>query len=463
MRALHERTLQSVRSVTSAFAAGCLQCIRGVQVQDRTRAWLSMRETLNLQTAVRGICSSARWNQCAGTNPPEVADKAAGDDKATPAGSQKEQVSGANEDKPSKPDPYKFESLSHRDPFPNWKSSVEKWTKRESGVRWWDRHMSQGAQNVEAITAASVLVEIRDARIPRTSVHPLFEKWRMERGMDHVVVYTHSDLLQKHELAQLKKWSAEYVAPPENTFFKDVSEYKNQKRKNFHDLIDQIGFLMLHGASRFKGAGMTKAIVCGIPNVGKSSLIYILTKDLTKEVKKKKLYHAPKIENVAGKTRVLKQHWLNVDPNLMMVDTPGMFLPPLTLERNPEAYYKLAITWKLNSGSLNNHRDVLQYLLYRLNRARLFDYVKFYKMTEPTDDVNLFIKSAHPRTPTPKAALQPILGHFLFGSLGKLCLDDIESPLPKMLLNDCHYVMNRLRGDPWTEKVSYINVFNPFS
>ncbi|KAA8499229.1 Mitochondrial ribosome-associated GTPase 1 [Porphyridium purpureum] len=330
------------------------------------------------------------------------------------------------------------------DLFPEWRSSVRTWQKATRGVRWWDGYMTKGVRNVQEITAARVLIEIRDARIPRCSIHPLFEKWRVEMNLEHVMVYTHADLVPADQLRQLKRWTIENITPAENIFFKDLSDYKDQRAKTHNDFRQRVYDLLMKYGADIDFMSVKKAIVCGIPNVGKSSLIYILSKDQIKKLKKKGMYHAPKVKNVAGETKNIKSHWLNERPAMMLVDTPGMFLPTVELDRHPETYYKLAITGKINHADLKDQLEVMEYLLYRLNRARLFNYVTLFKMSAPTDDVNQFIKAT--KQPTVRAATPILLRHFLRGDLGKLCLDDIESPLPAFDAEAANYALYEQRS-----------------
>ena len=57
----------------------------------------------------------------------------------------------------------------------------------------------------------------------------------------------------------------------------------------------------------------TKLLVCGVPNAGKSSFIYPLTKHRTLQVKKKKgSFHLPSINIIPGWTMVTKSHAFDI-------------------------------------------------------------------------------------------------------------------------------------------------------
>ena len=83
-------------------------------------------------------------------------------------------------------------------------------------------------------------------------------------------------------------------------------------------------------------------LVTGLPNVGKSSLIVALTRELTIERRKKGAYHLPRIEDAAGVTLGSKQHCFHEKPNMFVIDTPGL-LPPEDSFKDRELYWKLQV------------------------------------------------------------------------------------------------------------------------
>ena len=50
------------------------------------------------------------------------------------------------------------------------------------------------------------MVEVRDARLPITSRHPLFNNWVREAAGTTIVVYTHADLLSCAEIAAVSSF-----------------------------------------------------------------------------------------------------------------------------------------------------------------------------------------------------------------------------------------------------------------
>jgi ribosome biogenesis GTPase A len=77
--------------------------------------------------------------------------------------------------------------------------------------------------------------------------------------------------------------------------------------------------------------GTTRAMVVGIPNTGKSSIINGLLRRT-----------AAKAEDKAGVTRSLQ--WFRVRPKLEVMDSPGILVPKIA---TPEAQWQLALTGAL--------------------------------------------------------------------------------------------------------------------
>ncbi|KAA8499227.1 Mitochondrial GTPase 1 [Porphyridium purpureum] len=343
------------------------------------------------------------------------------------------QGNGKNTEQTRAPDSLKSseDAPSSQAKFIDWKSAVNGWTKdppripRMRGPHYSPLSPFETVRVVEELKSVKVLIEVRDARIPRCSAHPLFERWVQRMKLERVVVYTHADLLSDRDLGQLRTWTKDHVTRSTNVFFKNLSKVKSQTVRMHRDISQRVTSLLMESCELKPDViGYARALVCGIPNVGKSSLIYILVKEVIKKQRKKGLYHAPKVENVAGKTVSVRDYVLNAKPLLKLVDTPGLVFP--RSDPDPEIYYKLALTGKVNIRDFWDPRDVLEYLLYRLNRARLFNYVSLFGLYEPTDDVDAFIEAA--KYARARAAIAPILYKFNQGVLGKLCLDDIESP-----------------------------------
>jgi ribosome biogenesis GTPase A len=160
----------------------------------------------------------------------------------------------------------------------------------------------------------------------------------------------------------------------------------------------------LFGASRL--VTKPQMLVCGIPNSGKSSLIYPLTRHRTVQEKKKGAYHLPKVSSKAGMTLGVKKHLLPpafgsfIKYNITMIDMPG-FRPKLQYA-DPSLVALL-----LSAGvtepfqgykTIAPHDTLVKNLLKATNRHAtmtdrnsLPDYVQLLNLTEPTESPETFM------------------------------------------------------------------------
>ena len=187
------------------------------------------------------------------------------------------------------------------------------------------RLISENLKNVDAV------IEILDARIPYSSQNP--EIRRLCAGKPSII------LLNKASLADpqiTKAFEAKYT--DENTICIEtdcVSGLGLQK------IAPSIRKLCQEKLERYESKGMTgrslKAMVVGIPNVGKSSLI-------NKIAGNKKA----KVENRPGVT--LNKQWVDTNIGIMLLDMPGVLWPKFEEQRVGE---NLAITGAIKDDILD--------------------------------------------------------------------------------------------------------------
>lgn len=173
-------------------------------------------------------------------------------------------------------------------------------------------------------------------------------------------------------------------------------------------------------------------LVCGIPNVGKSSIINLI-RNGTLRLSGKPM----KVGAKPGITRALQTKIrVSDDPLIFLLDTPGIMMPNI---RNVETGMKLASCATLKDeqvGIIN----IADYILYQLNRNSIFNYVETMCLEEPCDDImEMLINSAkaqkrflvvskrimgeHTEVPNIMAVAEQFVKAFRMSDLGKLILD----------------------------------------
>lgn len=177
-------------------------------------------------------------------------------------------------------------------------------------INWYPGHMAKARRMLEDnLKLIDVVVEIVDARAPLATVNPDFDG--LFRQKKRVVLLNKSDLASP-ELT--KQWIAYYKARGIDAMaFVSTS---GAKRKAAFQLIENAAADIV-AKMRQKGVLKTvRAMVVGIPNVGKSTFI----NRVAGETKAK----------VGDKPGVTKgKQWVKVSPYLELMDTPGLLWPKL--------------------------------------------------------------------------------------------------------------------------------------
>jgi len=186
---------------------------------------------------------------------------------------------------------------------------------QEAQIQWYPGHMAQAMRKLgERLRIVDVLIEVLDARLPRASSNPALD--RLAAHKPRVILLGREDLADPHAT---REWTAWYQRSGRTAIPVNGKDQTSVKR-----VAAALGALT--GES-----GTMRAMVVGIPNTGKSSIINGLLRRT-----------AAKTEDKAGVTRSLQ--WFRVQPKLEVMDTPGILVPKIA---SPEAQWQLALTGAL--------------------------------------------------------------------------------------------------------------------
>ena len=188
-------------------------------------------------------------------------------------------------------------------------------TERAPEIQWFPGHMVRAMRLLEErLKLVEVVIEVLDARLPLMSANPELD--RIVGARPRLVVLGREDLADPFATRRWLAWFAERGRPAVAVDAR-IQPSVNRARGELDRFV--------------AGRGPSRAIVIGIPNTGKSSLINAVAKRT-----------ATKTENKAGVTRQLR--WIRVSPNLELMDTPGILVPKIP---TPEAQWMLALTGAL--------------------------------------------------------------------------------------------------------------------
>lgn len=168
-------------------------------------------------------------------------------------------------------------------------------------IQWYPGHMAKANREIkEKLKLINVVVEVVDARIPVSSRNP--DMLDFTQNKEHIIVMNKSDLADPDASEAWSEWFKK------NTTAGKVILYDALDHRQKTNLVKVIQSLNV------KNKAQMKCLICGIPNVGKSTIINSL-------IGKKKT----RIGNKPGVTK--GQQWLSTPDNLMLLDTPGILWP----------------------------------------------------------------------------------------------------------------------------------------
>lgn len=197
-------------------------------------------------------------------------------------------------------------------------------------VQWFPGHMNKARREIEEVmTQVDLVIEVLDARIPDSSQNPMLTTLRGD-----VPVLR---LLNKKDLADRSRvdlWLEHWREADKITAY----PFSTQDKADLAKLSGWVQKLVPHRGSAEKPI---RAMIAGIPNVGKSSLMNAL---LGKRV--------AKVGNEPAVTKA--QQKLRVSDGFQILDTPGILWPKI---ENPDASYRLAVTGAVRDTAID-YEDV---------------------------------------------------------------------------------------------------------
>ena len=231
-------------------------------------------------------------------------------------------------------------------------------------IQWYPGHMAKAFREMdEKLKFVDLVIVLLDARVPKSSFNP--EVYRKFQNKKVLYVLTKKD---KADPVDTKKWCDYYTnngniavtvnakaSDASKIVMKAVNKIMEEKRKK--------------DASKGIRPKAVKAMVVGIPNVGKSTLINNLA--------------GKKIASVGDKPGVTKsQQWIKLNQDLELLDTPGVLWPKF---ENPEVGFNLALTGAIKDNILPLE-DVVSYGVDLLKKKYPNALMKRYNVEETEND-----------------------------------------------------------------------------
>lgn len=208
-------------------------------------------------------------------------------------------------------------------------------------IEWFPGHMNKARRQIaETIQGFDVIIEVLDARLPVSSANPLLEELR--RGKPCLKVLNKSDLADP---AVTKAWVRHF----EKQSGVRALPLEARKRLEVGPLPQLCRRLAPH---RGKPGKPLRAMVIGIPNVGKSTLINTLAGKAMARVGDR-----PAITTCPQQ--------IDLRNGILLSDTPGLLWPDMS---NQNGAYRLATSGAIGEGAMDYVQVALFAADYMLRR-----------------------------------------------------------------------------------------------
>lgn len=193
-------------------------------------------------------------------------------------------------------------------------------------INWFPGHMHKAILEIKKILpTVDVIIEVLDARIPYSSENPVIGKLRGQKPC--------IKLLSKSDLADpdiTQQW-IDFFEKEQGVKALAVTTQQPERIRALADLCKKLVPGKAHGV------GAIDALIMGIPNVGKSTIINTLAGKV--------------IAKTGNEPAITKgQQIINLHNGIMLVDTPGILWPKI---ENENSGYRLAVTGAIKNTAMS--------------------------------------------------------------------------------------------------------------
>lgn len=206
-------------------------------------------------------------------------------------------------------------------------------------INWYPGHMKKTRESIEkSLKMVDIVYELIDARIPYSSQNPLIDI--IVKDKPRIVILNKYDLANQSANQEWQKYFEE----------KEIKAIllNSIKGKGIDRLIDTSYEITAEKRKGFENRGVIsrpiRAMIIGIPNVGKSTLINSLSGR-----------KGAKTGNRPGVTRT--NQWIKIKGKLELLDTPGILWPKF---EDPKVGLNLAFTGAIKDEILDTETLALR-------------------------------------------------------------------------------------------------------
>lgn len=202
----------------------------------------------------------------------------------------------------------------------------------QNPIQWFPGHMTKAKRQMEEnLKKVDFVIEIRDARIPDSSKNPMLDE--LIQNKPRLILLSKKD---KADSAATKEWIQKLHSQGHQVLALDLI-----KDSYFKALVQAAQTTCQKIIDKQKRRGIRpralRAMVCGIPNVGKSTFINTMARR-----------KAAQTADRPGVTKSLQ--WIKLGQSLELLDTPGVLWPKF---EDPNTGMRLAILGSVRDEVVN--------------------------------------------------------------------------------------------------------------
>lgn len=210
-------------------------------------------------------------------------------------------------------------------------------------IQWYPGHMTKAKRMMEEnIKLIDIVIEVLDARIPMSSRNPDIDT--LGKNKSRLILLNKSDLADEKKNQLWKEWFQE------KGFF--VAEINSRTGAGIRQINQVVKLACKEKIERDRKRGIlnrpVRAMVAGIPNVGKSTFINSYAKKA-----------CTKTGNKPGVTK--GKQWIKLGKEIELLDTPGILWPKF---EDQTAGFRLALTGSINDDILNVEELAAEFLKF---------------------------------------------------------------------------------------------------
>jgi len=276
-------------------------------------------------------------------------------------------------------------------------------------IQWYPGHMTKARRAMqEDVKAVDLIIELVDARAPLATRNPDISA--LGKGKFRIVLLNKADLAEDPVSYD---WVRYFKAEGCDCFFMDGRSRQNLKRLMV--LIDRV---CAEKRERDKKRGIlnrpVRAMVAGIPNVGKSTLINTIAGKT-----------AAKTGNKPGVTR--GNQWIRLNKSVELLDTPGILWPKFEDPRTGEL---IAYLGSINDLLVDPAELATEFIRFLIAEGKAEGFLARFAVTEDMTPLKILEKIAVDRgclkegaEPDLEKAAVIVMNEFRAGKLGRISLE----------------------------------------